>query len=171
MLPPHGVDQALDQMGPHVLKPDPANSSSLPGDGDAYGLHRVMAGHTSQESRSRSPHSPDRRSASPCAGASRLHPGAKERARAARDLVPPRPTEDARQRYRKSEGASVSFQILSGGLVVGIVSHRRDVTELADRLLAGIWAFLHSLAAWTHGSQPPRFEDGRHTLRPKMSVR
>ena len=57
-LPPHSVDPALDQMGPHVLKPDPANSSSLPGDGDAYGLHRVTAGHTSQESRSRSPHSP-----------------------------------------------------------------------------------------------------------------
>jgi hypothetical protein len=81
-------------------------------------------------------------------------PWRSERARAARGLVPPLPTEDARQRYRKSEGASVSFPILSGGAVVGIVSHRRDVTELADRLLAGIWAFLHSLAA--HQSQPPR---------------
>ena len=57
-LPPDGVDQALDQMRPHVLKPDPANSSSPPGDGDTYGLHRVTAGQVSHESCDRSPHSP-----------------------------------------------------------------------------------------------------------------
>ena len=56
-LPPHGIDQAPDQMRPHVLKLDPANSSSLPEDGDAYGLHRVTPGQASQESRYRSPHS------------------------------------------------------------------------------------------------------------------
>jgi hypothetical protein len=104
-------------------------------------------------------------------GCQRLHPGAKSVPVPARGLVPLLPTEDARQRYRKSEGASVSFPILSGGAVIGIVRQRRDVTELADRLLAGVWAFLHSLAALTHRSQTSSFEDGRHTLRPKMSVR
>jgi hypothetical protein len=36
----------------------------------------------------------------------------------------------------------VSFPVLSPGAVVGIVGQRRDVTELADRFVAGLWAFL-----------------------------
>ena len=57
-LPPDGVDQAPDHVRPHVLELDPANSSSLPDDGDACGLHRVMAGQVSQQSRHRNPRIP-----------------------------------------------------------------------------------------------------------------
>src|SRR6476619_3641661 len=48
-LPPRGVDQALDQMRPHVLELDPANSSLLPRDRHAYGLHPATAGQASQQ--------------------------------------------------------------------------------------------------------------------------
>ena len=52
-LPPDGVDQAPDHVRPHVFELDPANSSSLPDDGDACGPHRVRARQPSQESRHR----------------------------------------------------------------------------------------------------------------------
>src|SRR6476660_5675999 len=48
-LPPRGVDQALAQMRPHVLELDPANSSLLPRDRHAYGLHPATAGQASQQ--------------------------------------------------------------------------------------------------------------------------
>src|SRR5215207_6753844 len=77
-------------------------------------------------------------------------PRGRSECRAARGLVPLLPPatrlQDARQRHRESEGASVSFPVLSRGTVVGIVGQGRDVTELAGRFLAGLWAFLHALA-------------------------